>query len=275
MTPLFQATERYWREQLAGPLPRLRLADGVAEPGGRIDFVAFHLDAPTTAAVTAAARRLRVTVNTFLVSGYVTVLRLLTGDEDIIVGIPFSGRYARELEDLVGLFVNSLALRVRTAGLVTFTNVVRHVEQQSLRALVHSRYPFNVLVEKLNPRRDSGRNPIFSTAFQYASFLPPAYQTAGLDLGLYGRPDGDRIELRASYHSRRLTAARVNALVAGFGLVVAEGAADPERPVAELGRRMAQAGLAPAGPDGASAGGMPRGRLQDLLAARVRAGGGR
>jgi acyl transferase domain-containing protein len=266
-----QGMESYWREELRAPLPRLAIADDDPGAEGPIEFKAFGIDDRVTARLRAATQELGVTLNAYLLSAYVVVLAELSGDDDLIVCQLFGGRYSRELEGLVGLFVNNLAIRVRMAGLATFSDVVGVVRRKSLDAYANSRYPFDVLVEKLNPERSYGRNPIFQTAFQFTDFLPPAYQAPQWDIGVYGRPEGDGIALRATYHAGRFTPERIAAVVEGLVAVVGEVADDPAADLERLRDRVREVQDAvtrerdaspPAEP--------PRGRLQGLLSARTR-----
>ncbi|MFD8380001.1 condensation domain-containing protein [Streptomyces sp. NPDC059679] len=260
------ASAAYWRAELRPPLPRLRLADGgrpATSPGGTpFASMTFHLDAETTAAARAAARGVRVTVNTLFMSAYAVALTQLTGDDDLIIGVPFSGRHSMELMELVGLFANMVAVRADLSGAVTFADATALVNEKSLRAYEHSRYPFDLAVEQANPRRDGGRNPTFLTIFQVAAFLPPEHMAPQVDVGFYGKPDADRFAFRVNYDTGRLTPERAAALAAAFRTVVARVTADPSVPLAEL---------RPAAPAVSRAAVTRGGRLQRLIDARHRA----
>ncbi len=261
---------RYWLAELAAPLPRLGIGDQDAPPDDTdVRFREFGIDAETAAALTARARSLDVTAHVLLFSAYAVALRDLSGDDDIVFCVPFSGRYEKALEEVVGMFVNPLAVRVRFDGLHGFRDLVAAVRAKSAAAYAHSRFPFGPLVHRLNPARTPGRNPVFSTAFQFADFLPPAYQTSQLDLCLYGRPRDDRFDLRISYDSRRLSAEEARDVEATFLAAVALLLAEDDPALTAFAEPLARARLAwrrerrPA----------RRGRLQAAISGRAAAGG--
>ena len=231
-----QRMRAYWTRELREPLPRLELADLARPPGGATGFHDFGIDSPTAQRLRACAQQLRVTMNTLLLSAYLAALHLMTGASDLIVGLPFGGRGTKDLEGVFGLFVNTLSIRAEVGPATVFADLAQRVGEKSVAAYHNSRFPFGLLVEQLNPRRESGRNPVFSTAFQYADFLPPTYQTAGLDAGLYGQPGPDGIEMRLSYSTARLSESRVRALVTAFLQVIDEAATDRGVVVGSLGR---------------------------------------
>jgi non-ribosomal peptide synthetase component F len=162
------------------------------------------------------------------------------------------------------MFVNPLSVRVRFAGVRTFGELVALVHGRSAAAYEHSRYPFGLLVQQLNPARTPGRNPVFSTAFQFADFLPPAYQTSQLDICLYGTAREDHLALRLSYDSRRLTADEVAEVEATFRAVIRGVLAEDDPELAAFTEPMALARAE------LSRQSVPvrRGRLQAAIAAR-------
>jgi acyl carrier protein len=211
-----EAAREYWLDQMRSPLPRLDLADlDGAGPAG-FAHQEFDFDQEVSGGVRKAADRMQVTVHTYLLSIYVLVLADICQTREMVVGIPFSGRYRQEVENLIGLFVNNLAVRLDLNGTAGFADVVSRVNHQMLRAYEHSRYPFEKAVENAKPKRDAGRNPVFLTAFQFTEFLPPADMAPQFDMGFYGHADGPCLEFRLTYHTARLSEARVNQVVESF-----------------------------------------------------------
>jgi non-ribosomal peptide synthetase component F len=84
-----------------------------------------------------------------------------TGQSDLIVGSPVAGREHADLEDQIGFYVNTLALRTRFSGEDTFLDLLANVRQLTLGAFGHKVYPFDQLVDDLNLRRDMSRNALF------------------------------------------------------------------------------------------------------------------
>ncbi|MBU8567942.1 amino acid adenylation domain-containing protein [Virgibacillus pantothenticus] len=106
-----------------------------------------------------------VTLYMILLSAYYTLLYKYTNQNDITVGSSVSGRTHPELEKVIGMFVNTLVLRNKPEGDHTFLDFMMEVKQNTLRALENQDYPLENLVEKLDIKRTSNRNPLFDTVF--------------------------------------------------------------------------------------------------------------
>ncbi len=106
------------------------------------------------------------TLFTTLFSAYVLLLSKYCNQDDIIVGIPVAGRVNSEVEKIVGMFVNTLAIRINNINLKNqFSEFASLVKQNLLGAYENQAYPFEKLVEKLNIDRNIDRNPLFDTMF--------------------------------------------------------------------------------------------------------------
>lgn len=92
-----------------------------------------------------------------------SLLSRLSGQDDIVIGSPIAGRPHADLEAVLGMFVNTLALRTRPAGNKTFEEFLKEVRQTALEAYEHQDYPFEELVDKLGVQREMSRNPLFDT----------------------------------------------------------------------------------------------------------------
>ena len=100
-----------------------------------------------------------------LLAIFKTLLYRYTGQDDLTVGTTTSGRTGGGFTRVVGYFVNTLAIRTGLSETVTFATYLAHVKQRMLEAIEHQDYPFPLLVNRLNPRRDTGRLPICSVVF--------------------------------------------------------------------------------------------------------------
>ncbi len=100
-----------------------------------------------------------------LLATYSILLSKYSGQEDVIVGTPIAGRTHADLEALLGMFVNTLAMRNYPASEKTFEEFLSEVKKNALQAYENQDYPFEELVEKLNIPRDRSRNPLFDTMF--------------------------------------------------------------------------------------------------------------
>ncbi|MFI9795327.1 amino acid adenylation domain-containing protein, partial [Streptomyces leeuwenhoekii] len=141
------------------PLPRDRPRPaGTALPGGR---VAFHLTATTHRALLRLAREHGATPFMVLHTALTALLTRLGAGTDIPVGTSVHGRGEEALEPLVGYFINSLVLRVDSAGDPTFRELLERVRTADTAAFAHQDLPFDRLVAALNPRRVANRHPLF------------------------------------------------------------------------------------------------------------------
>ncbi|WP_150276055.1 condensation domain-containing protein, partial [Paenibacillus tepidiphilus] len=117
-----------------------------------------------------------------LLAAYNVWLHKYTGQTDIVVGTPVSGRTHTDTEPMIGMFVNTLALRNAPSGDKRFIAFLREVKEQTLAAFEHQDYPFEELVEKLNMRRDMSRNPLFDTMLVLQNMEQARFGLAGVDV---------------------------------------------------------------------------------------------
>ncbi|BCE06914.1 non-ribosomal peptide synthetase [Bacillus paralicheniformis] len=160
----YNRQETYWLKQLDGELPVLELPADNARPAVRSfagDHVSFSLDADTSSGLYKIARDNGCTLYMVLLAAYSTLLSRLSGQEDIIIGSPIAGRPHKDLEPVIGMFVNTLAIRTQPAENKCFSDFLREVRETALEAFEHQDYPFEELVDRLNVVRDMSRNPLF------------------------------------------------------------------------------------------------------------------
>ncbi|MEV1046179.1 amino acid adenylation domain-containing protein, partial [Streptomyces sp. NPDC049916] len=184
---------RYWREQLA------ELPDEVTVPGDRLrpavatyrgGVVPITLDAELHTRVAELARTGGTTVYMVLQAALAALLTRLGAGTDITVGAGVAGRSEPALDDLVGLFVNMLALRTDTAGAPRFGDLLREVRDTSLAAYSHQDVPFEQLVESLNPHRVAGRQSLFQVALVLQNNTSVPFELPGLRVRAETVPTG-------------------------------------------------------------------------------------
>ncbi|HWK88522.1 MAG TPA: condensation domain-containing protein, partial [Longimicrobium sp.] len=157
----------YWRGRLAGapvldlPTDRPRPAT-LSLQGGWVDF---RLPAAVSAAVEALARREGASLFMVLTAAFKALLARYTGQRDVVVGTPIAGRGRAEVEGLIGLFVNTLALRTDLSGDPSFRDAVARVRETTLEAYAHQDVPFEKLVDELKVERTLSRHPLFQVSF--------------------------------------------------------------------------------------------------------------
>ncbi|MBY0125172.1 plipastatin non-ribosomal peptide synthetase PpsC [Bacillus subtilis] len=199
----YKTQEAYWLKQLEGELPVLDLPADHARPPVRSfagDKVSFTLEPEVASGLHKLARENGSTLYMVLLAAYTAFLSRLSGQEDIIVGSPIAGRPHKDLEPILGMFVNTLALRTRPEGGKPFVQYLQEVRETALEAFEHQDYPFEELVDKLELTRDMSRNPLFDVMFVLQNMdqeslelnelcLKPAahngHQTSKFDLTLY------------------------------------------------------------------------------------------
>jgi non-ribosomal peptide synthetase component F len=106
-----------------------------------------------------------------------------SGQDDICVGSPITGRTRTETEALIGFFANTLVLRTSLAGKPTFRQLLGRVRETALGAYANQDVPFEKLVEALRPPRDPSRNPLFQVNFRVQNAPPAYFQLPGLHCG--------------------------------------------------------------------------------------------
>ncbi|HSE19254.1 MAG TPA: amino acid adenylation domain-containing protein [Pyrinomonadaceae bacterium] len=158
----------YWKEQLSGAHPALELpAEKVRRAAANFSGARqrFRLAEDLTEALRDLAQREGVSLFMLLSAAFNALLYRYTRQDDISVGVPVAERSPRELEDLVGLFVNTVVLRTRLRNDLTFRELLQSTREVALAAFLHQELPFEQVVEALQTNRNAGRTPLFETMF--------------------------------------------------------------------------------------------------------------
>jgi len=156
----------YWKQQLSGELPNLELPLDFSRPPVQTfkgESVSLRLDAELTQQLKRLGEQHGATIFMTLLAAYDVLLHRYTGQEDIIVGSPTTGRTNANFTNVIGYFVNPVALRSRVDGTQKFSGLLDQVRKTVVAGLEHQDYPFPLIVEKLQPVRDPARTPIFQT----------------------------------------------------------------------------------------------------------------
>ena len=156
---------KYWYDQLSGELPVLNLPTDFARPpiqtyNGNTYSDVFDQD--ITSDLEEFCRKNEVSLFITLLTSLKILLYHYSGQEDIIIGSPIAGRNHPDIEDQIGFYANTLALRDHVNGNDTFRNVLNSVKKTTLDAYEHQLFPFDTLVKKLNIQRDVSRSPVFN-----------------------------------------------------------------------------------------------------------------
>ncbi|MFJ4145880.1 amino acid adenylation domain-containing protein, partial [Pseudomonas sp. NPDC089734] len=178
-----QQQTAYWRQALEGAPTLLMLPTDRPRPAQQ-DFsgasLSVHLDGQLSAGLRALAQRQGVTLYMTLMTAWATLLARLSGQHDVVIGSPMAGRGRTELEGLVGLFVNTLAVRIDTSGAPTGEALLAQVKARVLEAQDHQDLPFEQVVEIVRPERSLAHAPLFQTTLNWLAGGGQAPQLDGL-----------------------------------------------------------------------------------------------
>ena len=182
-TPAFDWQRKYWltsfadkQEPVALPLDFPRPDENTFE--GDCIFISIDKE------MVSGLRKLAIDNNStpFLVSfaAYYVLLYKYSGQDDMVVGIPVAGRIHPALNDIIGMFVNTLPIRATLQSGQSFTVLLNQLMDNFFRAMDNQLYPFEELIEALNMERTGTRNPLFDTLFAYQNMEMEVLQIRGL-----------------------------------------------------------------------------------------------
>jgi amino acid adenylation domain-containing protein/non-ribosomal peptide synthase protein (TIGR01720 family) len=250
----FDRDEDYWLRQLRGVPETLALPyDFTPKPDRdfRGGMEAAAIDAAVAGQLRRLARERRTTVANVVLAVFELVLFQLTKQEDFCVGLSSASRNRPELENLIGFFVNILPVRAQLREAMEFDELLAQVTAAAEEAFEHQEYPFDLLVQKVNPRRFRNRQPLLNVIFAFQNFsdvhldigstaadareavdeLTPArafeqaFKTSKFDLTLFVVDEGKEIPLALEYDTglfRAETIRRYLTLLQRFAAMVAQ-----------------------------------------------------
>jgi amino acid adenylation domain-containing protein len=242
----------YWKEQLAGVKP-LELATDHPRPAtpsfnGAAEEI--KIDAATVEALKRLGAEQGVTLFMMLLAGFQVLLSRYSGQEDIVVGSGIANRARKELEGLIGFFINTLVMRTDLSGDPTVVELLQRVRKASLGAFEHQDLPFEILVKELQPERDLNRNPVFQVMFalqnapqQEAEFTNLTFRPAGgadvtntfaFDLALNVWERGQGISGQMMYNTDLFERETIRRMSAQLERVLTEMVAQPGGRISEL-----------------------------------------
>ncbi|WP_216207580.1 non-ribosomal peptide synthetase [Amycolatopsis aidingensis] len=172
----------YWARHLAGAPLLLELPTERGRPQVRRfrgDSVTVPIPAELSTAVHELARRTEATPFMVLLAAFSVLLGRYSDGTDVVVGSPVANRSLPELNDIVGMFVNTLALRMDLSGEPTLAEVLDRARQVAVSGLSHADVPLEEVIERVNPVRDLGYNPLFQVML-VVNPAPPGREERGL-----------------------------------------------------------------------------------------------
>jgi amino acid adenylation domain-containing protein len=182
----------YWRQQLAGAPPRLQLPEDKPRPAiqtSRGESLEFALSAELSKALRDLSRKEQVTLFMLLLAAFQLLLQRYSRQDDIVVGTPIAGRNRSETENLIGFFVNTLALRCDLSGDPMFRDLLRRVREVTLGAYAHQDLPFERVLEELQPERSAEHTPLFQVFFNMLNLESGEIELPGLSVERLSIPE--------------------------------------------------------------------------------------
>ena len=162
----------YWKNKLSD-YQTLNLITDYPRPK-EVDYkgkdVFFEIDEKTSESLRNLAKELNVSLYSLLLSGYYLMLRGYSNQDDLVLGTPIANRHYSQIENLIGLFVNTLALRIKIDPEENIKKYIQRVGRDVEEAQMHQDLPFEKLVEELKVEKDTSRHPIFQVVFGLEDF---------------------------------------------------------------------------------------------------------
>ena len=220
--------------------PAIRNNDG--------DFVETTLNTTQVEKLQALARAQEATPYITLLTLFNVLLSKLSNQEDLVVGTPVAGRPHADTESVVGLFMNTLAMRNQVSGQLSFTELLSQIKATALQCFDHQHYHFEDLIDDLNVKRDTSRNPLFDVMFSYqngedatltipnleVSAYEHGYTPSKFDLTLTATVFSADIVLRVTYNNGLFTSETIRRFLDYYINLVDLALADPNIRVADM-----------------------------------------
>ncbi len=242
--------EQFWVNEFSDSLPVLDLPTDFIRPknlnfeGQRLNFT---LSSQVTHGIKELTRKSESTLFITLLSMWTILLSKLSGLEDIIVGTSISGRQHSDLENIMGMFINTLCLRNYPTGEKSVNEFLKEVKERTLKAFENQDYQFEDLVEKLNVARDINRNPIFNVLFvlqnqdqsagklkDYQELHEGVNTSSKFDITLLAFEAEDRISFNVEYSTSLFKKSTVEQFTKYFTNIIGSFIADPEQKIADI-----------------------------------------
>ncbi|MFC2146881.1 condensation domain-containing protein, partial [Acidobacteriota bacterium] len=162
--------EEYWLKEFEENIPVLNLPADYSRPPVKSfegDNIGFSLSVEEIRRLNEIAHIERTTLFMVILAAYNILLAKLSSQEDIVVGIPIAGRRHTDLETIVGVFINTLALRNYPSGEKTCKRFLKEIKEKTIKSFENQDYQLEDLVEKAAVKRDRSRNPLFDVSFSH------------------------------------------------------------------------------------------------------------
>ncbi len=229
--------EAFWMDQFKGDIPILNLQTDYARPAvQQFDGADFHVSfsKKQTGDLNNILQTSGTTMYMLLLTAYNILLAKHTSQEDIVVGSPIAGRSHADLDQIIGMFVNTLAMRNYPTSNKTFRSFLNEVKENALAIFQNQDYQFETLVDKLDVKRDLSRNPLFDTMFIFQnlgenerkikdlSFTPfgNKTKTSKFDLTFQAWEHKGQLQLNVSYCTKLFNQSTIERLTKDYETIL-------------------------------------------------------
>ena len=212
----FKKSKEYWVNQFKDEIPLLNMPTINPRPSVQnFEGSNYHtkLSAEVFDKVNEVSKKLNITPYMLMLSCYYILLSKYTSQDDIVVGTPIVGRELPELSNMLGMFVNTLAMRNTVQHKLSFKEFSKNIKENCLNGFKNQIYPFDMLVKELKINRDTSRNPLFDVMFVYQNngypeinfkdtkteYFIPDNNISKFDLTLEVLPINNEYDLRFEY----------------------------------------------------------------------------
>jgi amino acid adenylation domain-containing protein len=255
----------YWIKQLSGELPILHLPEDHPRPAitnHRGSMECFKVPDELVENLRRLCREQGVTLYMTLLAAFKVLLFRYSGQNDLIVGSASGARGQPELEDVMGNFIHTFAIRTRPVAELRFSDYLAQVGKSVLGGLLSADVPFDRVVQEVNPRRDTSRHPIFQAFFSVRPPIPRfsvgwnltqmdvTVEASKFDLFLEVGERPDCMEARFLYSTEIWDASTIRRMAAHWIVLLQSGCRNPESTLGALDMLTPEETAALLGPDG-------------------------
>ena len=250
--------KEYWLKEFEGDLPKVELQTDRSRAAIKTydgKPVYFTIDQDTKEKIAAICSRLDVSLFMFLLSTTKLLLYKYSGQKDLIIGSPVAGRDHPSLTNLIGFFVNMVALRTAIDPNDSFETYLQQVKEKVLDGFDHRSYPFDQLVEDLDLPRETGRSPLFDITFQVLNVefwedtteshltIKPFiadWERSQFDLSFFFKERSADIFGLIEFNTNLFDEERIVRLISHFKVLLGEVLSEMDKPVKKLNYLTAQ-----------------------------------
>ena len=248
---VFEMQLDYWKKRLDGAPPILEVPTDRPRPSiqsSRGSLEHFIVAEDVVRGLSEVGKQEGATMFMVLLAAFQTLLHRYASQDVIVVGTPIAGRNRQELEGLIGFFINTLVMRADFSGDLRFRGLLAQVKETALGAFAHQEFPFDKLVEELQPQRDLSHMPIIQAMFALQNTPDESIELAGLvltpvniesgttqfDLSLNVWDRGPELKGYLAYRSDLFDASTIQRMLGHFKTLLESIAKNPDARISEL-----------------------------------------